>query len=150
MGTSYGWRESYGNHFKSDYIWKGAWTIYLFHEILEQPYIAHFHSTPQINLQKIYQILHERDRISTSVSVRFPFCTLHGTSSVWKRVPCMLRPKAVYVICFIPLRSFSRDSVQVSAEGILTNKFVLKMCPSMIVHCYSNKRGWCRSFIWAA
>ena len=84
----------------------------------------------------------------------FPFSARHGTYreclNLLFTAPCMLRPNAVYVICFIPLRSFSRDSVQVSPEEILTNKFCLKNVSSHDNVLLFNKIGWCRSLIWAA
>lgn len=47
-GNFYGWRKSCGSHFESDLIWKGAWTIYIFYEILGQPYTPCLYSKTQI------------------------------------------------------------------------------------------------------
>lgn len=85
--------------------------------------------------RKVYQLFHEGEGTSTSVSWDFPFSVGHGTygecSNLLLTVVCTLRLNVAHVICFIPLRSFSRNSKKGSHEEILTNKFCLKNVSSL-------------------
>lgn len=120
-----------------------------FHETLGQPFTPHFHSKPQISCwisaeksikffmrEKDYQQVPQWDLPSSARQGIYRECL-----NLLLTVLYMLRPNAVYIICFIHLRSFSRDSVQVRLEDVLSNKFHLKMCSPMIMYCYSHKIG---------
>lgn len=122
------------------------------------PYTSPLHSKPQIgysvSAEKSTKFFTREKEYQQALKWPFPFSVGHGTYGEFLNllltVQCVLRPNAVCVICFSPLRSFIRDSVQVSPREILTNKFCLKNVPLTIMYCYSNKIGWCKSLIWAS